>query len=91
MIGLCKLGLNIHERNLMKQTFNFIDEFIDSGKLKKYKESLNSMVRTEELGRVIIILNKTIETIKSRILARFYRNYAEGEFVWSVLAILQLH
>ena len=78
IVGFCKLGMNLRERNLLKQTLNFINEFnngtIDPEKLRKYQEEIkaNPKKAEEELGRCLLILNSTIETIHSKIQGRLF-------------------
>lgn len=63
MLGVGKLGQNIYERNLLRQTISFINELnrkeISQVKLDKYRHKLdsNSDFAETELGRVIITLN----------------------------------
>ncbi|MCQ2026633.1 hypothetical protein [Clostridium butyricum] len=79
---------NIYDRNLLKQTLVFIRHFnnntIDSEKVKKYKESLerDSSKAEKELGRVLIILNKTIDLEKTNILAKLYLAYVDEKIMW---------
>lgn len=60
--SICKIGYNLHERNLIKQTLAFITEFnsgsISQGKLNEHREKLeaNPKEAEKELGRVLIIL-----------------------------------
>ena len=88
LIGIKNTAQNIHDRNLLKQTLEFIKEFnagtINEEKLQKYKEMLEEDFNKaeEELGRVIIILNNTIETEKSKMLANLYRNFINGNINW---------
>ena len=75
LVGIKNTAQNIHDRNLLKQTLEFIKEFnagtINKEKLQKYKETLeeDSSKAEKELGRVIIILNSTIESEKSKMVA----------------------
>lgn len=89
-----KFAQNIYDRNLIKQTVAFITEFnsgeLDDEKLQKYRGKLacNPKFAEEELGRVLILLNKTIDTAKSRLLARFYRAHTHEEISWDVFCEL---
>lgn len=89
LIGVKKTAQNLHDRNLLKQALNFIKEFnsgtINEEKLKNYKEKINSNPNKaeEDLGRVLIILNSNIELEKSKMLANLYRNYINGNIIWS--------
>lgn len=88
LVGICKVGYNIQERNLLQQTLSFIQGFnsgrINEEELKRYREEIvSSPAKAEkELGRVIIILNSQIETIQSRVLGKFYRAYVNGAVSW---------
>lgn len=88
LIGIKNTAQNIHDRNLLMQTLQFIQQFnagtINKEKLKKYKENLEADKKKEEkeLGRVMIILNNTIELEKSKMLANLFRNYINGEIDW---------
>lgn len=88
IVGFCKLGMNLRERNLLKQTLNFINEFnngtIDPEKLRKYQEEIkaNPKKAEEELGRCLLILNSTIETIHSKIQGRLFSSYINQSISW---------
>lgn len=88
MVGLGKTAINIHDRNLLKQTIKFIQTFnnktIDISKLDKYRESLkdDSKRSEDELGRVLIILNNTIDIKKSEYLAKMFAAYVEELITW---------
>ena len=83
-----KIGTAIEERHLIKKTLLFIKQFnaktINKKKLKKYRERLENYPEyaEEELGRVLILLNKTIDNKKAVILANLYRSYVEEEIQW---------
>lgn len=55
--AFCKVGYNLHERNLIKQTLSFIEGFnsgsIDSEQLEKHSQELqnNPKKQEKELGR----------------------------------------
>ena len=72
---ICKIGYNLHERNLIKQTLAFITEFnsgsISQGKLNEHREKLeaNPKEAEKELGRVLIILGNQVEQIQSQVWA----------------------
>lgn len=88
LVGVKNTAQNIHDRNLLKQTLEFIQEFnsgiIKKEKLQKYKESLekNAKKAEKELGRIIIFLNSTIESKKSRMMANLFRNYVNENINW---------
>lgn len=88
LVTAYKVGYNLHERNLIKQTIAFITEFnsghISQEKLDKYREELESNPKKaeKELGRILIILNKQVEQIQSQILGSFYAAYVNGAISW---------
>ena len=91
IIGTFKFGQNIHDRNLLKQTMIFIQEFNNNSNnekvqkyISKYKKNItNNPKKAEiELGRVMIILNRNIDDIKSSILAKLYLSYIENKIDW---------
>lgn len=87
--ALCKMGYNLHERNLLKQTISFITGFKDGSIneeiLEKYRLELenNSKKAEEELGRVIIILGNYIEDLQSKVLGAFYNSYIKEAISWA--------
>lgn len=92
IVGTFKFGQNIHDRNLLKQTIIFIQEFnnnSNSEKVQKYiSEYKNNITNNpkkaeNELGRIMIILNRNIDEIKTRILAKLYLYYIENKINWS--------
>lgn len=88
LIGVKRTAQNIHDRNLLRQTMKFIKTFneksISEEKVRKYREKLleNPHYAENELGRVIILLNSTIDLKKSEILAKFYREYINEVIDW---------
>lgn len=94
ILGAGKFAQNLYDRNLIRQTVAFINEFnrgeLDDEKLQKYRRKLarNPKFSEEELGRVLILLNKTIDTKKSKLLARFYRAYTHEKISWDVFCEL---
>lgn len=88
LIGVGKTAQNIYDRNLLRQTIKFINTFndhkISREKLEKHKNKLNSNPKfaEEELGRVIIALNSTVELQKSEFLAKFYKAYIDEQISW---------
>ena len=81
---------NIRERNLIKNLIIFLNELntgnIDEEKLKKHKEQLNqnSKKAEKELGRILIILEQTIDNLKSAILAKLYKAYINQDIDWDL-------
>lgn len=86
--ALCKTGINLRERNFVRQTAAFITTFnngtISEEKLNNYRQELeNDPKRAErELGRVILLLDRMIEDFQSRMLGRFYSAYVRGAISW---------
>lgn len=86
--AICKVGYNIHERNLIKQTLGFIVGFnsgtLSQEKIDKHRYDLeNNPTKAEkELGRVLIVLGNHIEDIQSQVLGSFYRTYVNGAISW---------
>lgn len=88
LTSICKVGYNIHERNLTKQTLAFISDFnshnISQEKLDEHIEQFNANPEKieKELGRVLIILGKQIDIVQSKILGSFYASYIKGAVSW---------
>lgn len=88
LYSLGKVGAAIHEKNLLRKTLIFITSFnsktIKPKKLEKYKKRIKEKpcYVQEELGRVLLILNRTLDDSKAQILANIYRNYVEEEITW---------
>lgn len=85
--SLCKTGINLRERNLIRQTAIFITSFnsgtINQKRLDEYRESLEDTKKAEkELGRVILLLDRMLEEKQSKVLGRFYHAYVAGGFKW---------
>ena len=90
IISVGKIAKNIRERNLIKNLAIFLNELnsgdIDKDKLTKHKEELkqNHKKAEKELGRVLIILEQTIDNIKSSILGKLYKAYINQEIDWDL-------
>ncbi len=89
-IGAGKITKSIRERNLMKNLAIFINELnsgkIDKEKLNRHREELrkNPKKAEQELGRILIILEQTIDNIKSSIVGKLYKAYINQEIDWGV-------
>lgn len=89
-ISVGRIARNIGERNLLKNLVIFINELnsgnIDKEKLRKHKEELNKNPKKaeKELGRVLIILEQTLDNIKSSILGKLYKTYINQEIDWDL-------
>lgn len=90
LLGVKSAAQSLHDRNLLRQTLTFIDEFnkgnINEAKKRKYKKKIedNPKKAEAELGRVLIILNQTIELDKSKILASIFRAYVNEKIDWEI-------
>lgn len=88
LLGVKNTAQSLHDRNLLRQTLAFINEFnngnINEEKKQKYKKKIedNPKKAEAELGRVLIILNQTIELDKSKILASIFRAYVNEKIDW---------
>ena len=89
LVGVKNTYQNIHDRNLLKHPLTFIKQFnsgsINQEKLNKYRDMLNtdSKKAEKELGRVLIILNSTIDMEKSQMLANLYKSYINEKINWN--------
>ena len=94
LMGIGKTAQNIHDRNLLRQTIKFINTFNNGSlpieKKEKYLAHINSDKKyaEEELGRVIILLNSTVDLKKSELLAKFYHAYVEEKINWDAFCEL---
>lgn len=88
IVSVLKVGKNLYDRNLLRQTLTFINEFnigkIPKDKLIAYKSTIENNPKKceEELGRILILLNSYVDREKSIMLARLYRNYVIKKFDW---------
>ncbi len=84
----CKAIYSLQERHFIKQTLSFIESFnagtADPDKITKYVQKLqnNPKKQEEELGRVLILLDRQIEEMQAKILARFYFAYVMENISW---------
>ena len=89
IVSVLRIGKNIHDRNLLKQTLTFINEFnnnnISIEKLNRYREGIenNDKKCEEELGRVLLLLNSYIDKEKSIMLAKLFKAYINMEINWN--------
>lgn len=93
IVSFCKIGLNLRERNLIKQLETFIQSFnrgtIDPKKLDDYRKTLDDPKKAEnELGRVILLLDRTLEKQRAQFLGQFYRAYVAGDIKWDMFVEL---
>lgn len=89
-ISIEKITKSIRERNLIKNLVIFINELnrgkINKEKLSRHREELrkNPKKAEKELGRILIILEQTIDNIKSSILGKLYKSYINQEIDWDI-------
>ena len=89
IVAVLKIGKNIHDRNLLRQTLTFINEFnsgnISKDKLNAYKSTIENNPKKceEELGRILILLNSYVDKEKSVMLAKLYKSYLGQDITWS--------
>lgn len=87
--AIIKTGEMIYNKNLFRQTVSFIESLnkqeISKEKVEKYKEKVfkNEKRKSEEAERVLLYLNKNIDTEKSKLLAKFYVAYVNQEINWN--------
>lgn len=88
LYSACKILYNVHERNLLKQTIHMIEGFrsynVSEAELNAYKRRYESDARyaEKELGRVLIILDRTIDAVKSRYIGRLYAAFIKRQITW---------
>lgn len=88
IIGVGKFVYTVRDRNFLKQTFAFFkhlhDGSISSSEFSKYRRELeaDSVKAERELSRVMILLDKTIDTDKAEDLASFYKAYIKNDIFW---------
>lgn len=87
IVALGKTGLDLRERNMLKQTLTFIRAFnsetISDEQLQKYKDKMsNNKYAEKELGRVLYLLDRNIDNVKSAILGKIYNAYVNGKLGW---------
>lgn len=88
IVAVLKVGKNVHDRNLLRQTLTFIKEF-NSGNIPKdelvaYRSTIENNPKKceEELGRILILLNSYVDREKTIMLARLYKSYVVKEINW---------
>lgn len=89
ILALYKTGAGIRERNFIRQTAVFIKSFNDSSiepeRLEEHRRRLEEDPKEaeRELGRVMLLLDRTIEAEQSRVLGKFYAYYVLGALSWA--------
>lgn len=94
LYAVAKVGYNVKERNLLKQTLYMIEalrnKVTNPKKIEKYQLHLrdNPQYAEKELGRVLIILDQTIDVEKSQILGVLYGAFVNEEISWEIFCEL---
>ena len=90
VLSIGKISIGIRERKLIKNLVVFLNELnsgsIDKEELDKHKEMLkkNSKKAEKELGRILIILEQTIDNEKASILGKLYKAYINQTINWNM-------
>ena len=94
LMGLCKTGAAIHERNLMRQTLAFLlglnNGLLTEEQTAAYRKKVfkNQKRTLQELERILIVLNQQIDVQHSQILGLFYRAYVDQKIDWNTFCEL---
>ena len=89
IVAVLKVGKNIHDRNLLKQTLTFINEFnsnnISEEIMNEYKANIDQNPKKceKELGRILLYLNNFIDKEKSIMLAKLFKAYVSRIIDWN--------
>lgn len=87
-VAFGKTAYSFYQKNALQQTFEFIKTFnsrtISRKRLSEYREKINEnqKFREQELGRVLVLLEKNVDIEKSKILACLYGGYINGDIDW---------
>lgn len=82
------IAQKVHDRHLIKQTLTFLTELnsqtVSVEKKEAYRQSLkdNHSKANEELGRVLLLLNRSIEANKAKILSHYFAAYINCKISW---------
>ena len=88
ILSVGRITKSIIERNLIKNLIIFLNELnsgtINKEKLEKHKKELddNPKMAEKELGRVLIILEQTIDNKKASIIGKIYKAYINQIIDW---------
>ena len=86
--AICKTGVHIREKHLLKETLLFVEALnegtVSKEKIQIHKERLDSnpKMAEKELERIILILDSHISNNQSVRLGHFYRAYINGAISW---------
>lgn len=87
-IALCKAGIQIRDKFLLKKTLNFIahlnDKTLTELQIEQYRKRLRSDRKwaEKELEHVTILLDSSVNLNQSTRLAKFYQAYISGRIDW---------
>ena len=87
-ISLCKAGIQVHDRFLLKQTINFVSQLNDGcipeNTLNEYRKRLqcDEGWAEKELEHILVLLDATVNVSQSTRLAKFYQYYVRGAINW---------
>ena len=87
VVGAKRVYSSIRERNLLRNTAIFINSLnrkaIPTEIVDEYRRKLQDKKQAEkELGRVMVLLDQYVDSLKSKLLAVFYGKYINHEYVW---------
>lgn len=94
LMGLSKTGAAIHERNLIRQTIAFLlglkNGLLTEKQITAYRKKVfkNQKRTSQELERILIVLNQQIDVQHSQILGLFYRAYVDQKIDWNTFCEL---
>lgn len=89
-LAIYRAGKLIVDSFNFKKLIDFISKFneknLDKNKINEYKEFLlsDSTKAEEELGRIIVLLNKTTEIEQVSVLSNLYKAFIFGNYSWDV-------
>ena len=87
--GVIKFGINIRERYLLKKTLVFLNTMNNNDMTQDERERYKNELLTspekleEELGRVVLLLDRQIDISKAEILGKFYISLKKGDINWN--------
>ncbi len=87
--SLVKCGITIHEYKLTRNLAIFIKELnngdIDKEKLEKYKEKIlnNPKKLKREMGRILLLLDETIDDEKSNMIGKLFKAFINETINWN--------
>ena len=86
--SICKTGLNLRERHLIRQTALFLKAFNDKTiakeKIRRYRDDLEKKPgkAEKEISRVILLLDRMLEKQQAIILGKLYNAYISESLSW---------